>query len=146
MPSPREYREPRSPRPFVKSLKIDARHPGIDVGEDLVGDRARPLGEVLARDDLEAALAEQHDLVAVVRAVPLEIDHDLVHADASHHRVLLAADDDLGHVRQRAEVAVAVADRNRDDPHGMVAMPGGAVAHGMPGPDDLEIDDAGLPR
>src|SRR5207249_7751778 len=35
-------------------------HPGIDVGEDLVGDRAGPLGEVLAGDGFAAALAEQH--------------------------------------------------------------------------------------
>ena len=76
--------------------------------------------------------------------VPFDVHHDLVHADAAHHRVLLAADEHVGHVGERAEVAVAVAHRHRDHPHRVVGLPRGAVAHRVAGLHHLEVDDARL--
>src|SRR5690606_2923255 len=129
----------RSDASRALAAPVAARNAGVEAGQDLVGDGAGSPGHLLHRDRLVAVGPDQHDLVLVPRAVAPDIDHELVHADASCHPMAAAMDEDLAAGGQRTRPAVAIPDGYGH--HACVGRwrPGGPVADRVACADDLEV-------
>jgi len=112
---------------------------------NLVRNRAGPRGHFLDADGGFALATEQHSLVSVEGAVPAQVHHHLVHADAAHNGMALTADLYLGLPRHAAHVSVAVANRQRDHTNLRLGLPRRAVADAGARLDNLEIDDIRCP-
>jgi hypothetical protein len=125
--------------------EVNSWDPGVEVGEDFVGDGMGVGGEFVGGDGLVLLGAEEDDFVAIVGgAVGAEVDHDLVHADAPDDGVALTANEGVGAIGEGAEIAVAIADGEGDDAGVAIRGPGGAVADGVAGFDDFEVNDVGF--
>src|SRR4249919_780347 len=76
----------------ASTLAIYARDALVEAGQDLVGNGTCRLRNRLDGDHGFVLPADQHDLVFIPGTVMADIDHELVHADATDDRVAPAAD------------------------------------------------------
>ena len=84
-------------------------------------------------------------MVAVEGTCIADIDHCLVHADATYDIVAVVVDDHLRLIRECTPISVRVTNWERDDPGGIAWRPCAAVTDRVPSFNHFEVDDFATP-
>src|SRR2546425_1848549 len=102
---------------LLTATEVAARDAAADAGNDLVADRPTCGREIVGGLFRAGLGADEHDLVALPRAVDLgDVEHHEVHADPAREADAAASEDHPAPRPSDPRETIAVADRDRRDP------------------------------